>query len=188
MSEFKYPVRFTGDTRGVELSGEAYFEVSHSGKPFIVRANQTVVRVLGTCFNVNAYENTGKVVTTLVKGSVMVNAKDGRKASYILSPDQQAVFDSRDLSWQVKTVDISLYTGWKEGEFIFYDNRLEDIMNTLGRWYSVDVDWTNPKLKDIRFSGSLNKYNDLSEILEIIQATNKVKIEINNTTIVFKEV
>lgn len=188
MSEFKYPVRFTGNTRQVELTGEAYFEVSHSGKPFIVLANQARIRVLGTCFNVNAYENTGKVVTTLVKGSVMVAAKDGQKKSYILTPDQQAVFGVSDSTWQVKTVDINLYTAWKNGEFIFFDNPLEEIMSTLGRWYSVDVAWEDPELKKIRFSGSLDKYNNLNEMLEIMEATNKVKIEINNKTIIFKQV
>lgn len=188
MSEFKYPVQFCKKARVVELSGEAYFDVTPSDIPFIVKTRDMKIKVLGTSFNVNAYENTGEVVTTLVRGKVRIEAKNSLGGNYILSPDEQAVFNTTDLHWDVKTVDVSLYTSWKNGEFIFYDNRLEDIMNTLGRWYSVDVAWENPKMKDIRFSGSLNKYNNISQILEIIQATNKIKIEINNTTIIFKEV
>ncbi len=188
MSEFKYPVQFCKKARVVELSGEAYFDVTPSDIPFIVKTRDMKIKVLGTSFNVNAYENTGQVVTTLVRGKVRIEAKNPMGGNYILSPDEQAIFNTTDLHWDVKTVDASRYTSWKSGEFVFYDNRLEDIMNVLARWYSIDVEWEDPKMKDIRFSGSLNKYNNMNQILEIIQAINKIKIEVNNMTIVFKEV
>lgn len=188
MSEFKYPVQFNKRARVVELTGEAYFEVTPSNIPFIVKTHDMKIKVLGTAFNVNAYKNSGKVITTLVHGKVKVEAKNTMGGNYILSPDEQAVFNADDLHWDVKKVDVNLYTGWKDGEFIFYDQRLEEIMEILSRWYSADVQYTSQSIRDLRFSGSLNKYNDLWEILEIIQSTNKVKIEINNTTILFKEV
>ncbi|MEL7588559.1 MAG: FecR domain-containing protein [Prolixibacteraceae bacterium] len=187
MSQFKYPVQFSKGARKVELSGEAFFEVTPSDVPFIVKTKGMDVKVLGTSFNVNAYEDNPQVVTTLVTGKVRLKAKNKLGGHYILSPQEQAVFNTTDLNWEVKTVDVRLYTGWKDGRFIFYDMRLEDIMNSLGRWYSADFAYSEPALKDLRFSGSLNKYEDLGQILDIIQSTNKVKVEINQTTIIFRE-
>ncbi|MCL4481733.1 MAG: DUF4974 domain-containing protein [Bacteroidetes bacterium] len=186
MSKFKYPVQFTGATREVELTGEAYFEVTHSGTPFIVKTNGMDVEVMGTSFNVNAYENTGKVVTTLVEGKVKIESKGPVAGSRLLYPDEQAVFDLTDHRVDVNKVDVNLYTAWKEGKFIFYDTRLEDIMNTLTRWYSADVIFSDPEAKELHFSGSIDRYGDIQQILEIIQSTNKVEIEINKTTILFK--
>ncbi len=186
MSKFKYPVQFTGTTREVELTGEAYFEVTHSGTPFIVKTNGMDVEVMGTSFNVNAYENTGKVVTTLVEGKVKIESKGPVAGSRLLYPDEQAVFDLTDHRVDVNKVDVNLYTAWKEGKFIFYDTRLEDIMNTLTRWYSADVIFSDPEAKELHFSGSIDRYGDIQQILEIIQSTNKVEIEINKTTILFK--
>ena len=186
MSKFKYPVQFTGATREVELTGEAYFEVTHSGTPFIVKTNGMDVEVMGTSFNVNAYENTGKVVTTLVEGKVKIESKGPAAGSRLLYPDEQAVFDLTGHRVDVNKVDVNLYTAWKEGKFIFYDTRLEDIMNTLTRWYSAEVIFSDPEAKELHFSGSIDRYGDIQQILEIIQSTNKVEIEINKTTILFK--
>jgi transmembrane sensor len=82
---------------------------------------------------------------------------------------------------------VSLFTSWKDGEFIFYDTRLEDIMITLTRWYSADVFYMNPSVKDLRFGGTLDKYGDIGYILDIIKATNKVTVEVNGTAILFRE-
>jgi len=187
MSEFSYPVQFTGETREVELKGEAYFEVSHSGSPFIVNTGRVNVEVMGTEFNINAYENTKKIITTLVEGKVKVAAAGTPGEGRLLQPEEQAVFSLMDGNIEVEKVDVLLFTSWKDGEFNFYDARLEDIMTTLTRWYSADVFYMNPSVKDLRFSGSLDKYGDIGQILDIIKATNKVGIEINGTAILFRE-
>lgn len=187
MSNFKYPVNFIGQAREVELTGEAYFIVSKDvKKPFIVKTNHVNIEVLGTSFNVNAYEKSGKVVTTLVEGKV--NIQSGKNSgNHILVPDEQAVFNVETGAININKVDVSMYTEWRNGQLTFYNERLEDIMIILTRWYSANVIYLNPSVKNIRFSGNLDRYGDIRQILDIIQSTNKLNVEINNGTILFDE-
>ena len=185
MSKLKYPVQFQGDTREVELSGEAYFKVVPSSRPFLVRAKGLVTEVLGTEFNVHAYDDKNEVVTTLVEGSIKLGLNGAEGISRILEPDDQAVWNSGNRNIEVKKVDVLLYTAWKDGEINFNNERLEDIMTTLTRWYSAEVFYMNPSVKELRFSGSLDRYGDILQILDIIKSTNKVTIEMNKTTILF---
>lgn len=188
MSTLKYPVQFTGETREVELTGEAYFEVAHDDKhPFIVNANEMQMKVLGTSFNINAYESANKIITTLVEGKLAVKTKDAISFETVLSPKEQAVLDLYTNEVSVNQVNVDFYTSWKDGKFIFYDTRLEDMMDVLTRWYSANVFFLNPSVKELRFSGNLNRYGEIEQILDIIEATNKVNVEINNKSIVFSE-
>lgn len=187
MSELKFPVQFQGDTREVELSGEAYFEVAPAQKPFLVKSKGVVAEVLGTSFNVNAYGDKNEVVTTLVDGRIKVALDGPEGISRILEPEEQAVCVSGNRNIEVKKVDVLLYTAWKDGEINFYNERLEDIMTTLTRWYTAEVFFMNPSVKELRFSGSLDRYGDIRQILDIIRSTNKVTIEMNKTTILFRE-
>jgi len=186
-STIKYPVQFTESFREVELTGEAYFEVTKDiHKPFIVKTQGMNIEVLGTSFNLNAYVNTDKILTTLVEGSVKINV-DGSNESRILKPDEQAAFDIRTGQTEIRKVDVNLYVAWKDGRLNFYDCRLEDIMITLTRWYTADVIYLNPSAKDLRFSGSLNRYGNINQILDIIKSTGKVKISTKENTILFSE-
>ena len=118
MSNFKYPVRFGGNKREVELSGEAFFEVTKDkSRPFVIRTAGMNVEVLGTTFNLNAYENNEKIVTTLVEGSVKINSQITHE-SRLLSPDEQATFDVSNGQTEIKKVDVNLYTAWKDGNLI----------------------------------------------------------------------
>jgi hypothetical protein len=187
MSSFTYPVAFSGSTREVQLSGEAYFEVTKNAKiPFIVKTSATNIEVLGTSFNLNAYENTERVITTLVEGSVRINSLKTNQSS-LLAPNEQATSDLESGKTEIKKVDVTLYTAWRNGNLTFYDSRLEDIMITLTRWYSANVSYKNESVKDLRFSGNLNRYGDINQILDIIKSTGKVKIEIKEDTILFSE-
>lgn len=187
MSEFKYPVKFLGESREVELSGEAYFEVTKdASKPFIVKTSAISIEVLGTSFNLNAYENCERIVTTLVEGRVKINSSKTNE-SHLLAPDEQATFSIATEHTDITKVDVNLYTAWKDGNLTFYDTRLEDIMTTLTRWYSANVSYTTVSVKDLRFSGNLNRYGDINQILDIIRSTGKINIEINNNTILFSE-
>lgn len=187
MSNFKYPVKFFGKTREVELSGEALFEVAKDAeRPFIVKTSAINIEVLGTIFNLNAYENTERIITTLVEGSVKINSHKTNE-SRLLVPDEQATFSLKNGETEVKKVDVNLYTAWKNGNLTFYDSRLEDIMTTLTRWYSADVLYSNESVKDLRFSGNLNRYGDINQILDVIKSTGKINIEIDKNTILFSE-
>ena len=187
MSSFKYPVRFSGKNREVELSGEAYFQVTKdASRPFIVKTSAINIEVLGTSFNLNAYENTERIVTTLVEGSVKIDSHI-KNGSRILVPEEQAIFDVKSGLTEIKKVEVNLYTAWKDGNFIFYDTRLEEIMTTLTRWYNANVFYTNESVKNLRFSGNLNRYDDINQLLDIIRSTGKINIEIKNKTIQFSE-
>lgn len=186
-SEFVYPVHFNPEVREVSLVGEAYFEVAPSSVPFIVKTKNMDIEVLGTSFNLNAYENSDEVVTTLVEGKLKVGSKDHAGGSRVIFPNEQAVYRIPKGKIEVNTVDVNLYTAWRRGELIFYNMRLEDIMTTLTRWYSAEVFYLNPSVKELRFSGSLNRYENINQILDIIASTQTVGIEINKTTILFRE-
>ena len=187
MSTLRYPVQFDNQIREVELTGEAYFEVNRNeDAPFIVKTQKSRIEVLGTRFNVNAYENSGKIITTLVSGKVKVQTESEQPEAMILEPSEQSVFTLESNSLEVRKVNTEFYTSWVTGEFLFYNDRLEDIMVILTRWYKADVSYSQDALKELRFSGNLNRYDDIGQILDIIKATGKVDVEVNNNTILFK--
>ena len=168
--------------RQVNLTGEAYFEVSKNGQPFIVNANGMQVEVLGTAFNISAYPNE-EYQTTLVNGSVKVSAEKGE--SLILKPSQQATIALGSNSIQVRTVDTSFYTSWVKGKINFKDQRLEDIMKTLSRWYDMNVVYENEKLKNIRFGCNLNRYEEITPFVKLLEKTEEVHVKIEGNTITF---
>ena len=176
-SRLRYPVAFTGKERKVEMEGEVYFEVAkNKEKPFIVTVNGVDIRVLGTSFNVSAYQE--DVVTTLVEGKVQL--KKGNE-QVILSPNQQAIWS--DDEFRVKQVDARNFVLWKEGVFYFEDVDLETILDDMARWYNVNVFYMNPALKEMKFSVEIRRYGDINEILRRIEQTKRVKFEIKDRTI-----
>lgn len=185
MTTLRFPAQFGSGVREVELSGEAYFDVAHTGSSFIVKTADMHIRVLGTEFNVSAYPDDHMTATTLVEGSVAVRGKNADD-EIVLIPSQQAGFDRTTDRLTVTTVDTELYTGWKEGVLFFKDRRLEDIMNALKRWYKIEVVYDSPEIKDIKFGCRLNRYEDITPILDLLQKTGKLDIEINNHVIILK--
>ena len=176
-SRLRYPVVFTGEERRVEMDGEVYFEVAkNKEKPFIVTVNGVDIRVLGTSFNVSAYQE--DVVTTLVEGKVQLKRGDEQ---VVLSPNQQAIWS--DDKFKVKQVDARNYVLWKEGIFYFEDVDLERILDDMARWYNVNIFYMNPTLKKMKFSVEIRRYGDINEILRRIEQTKRVKFEIKDRTI-----
>ena len=180
-TRLRYPVAFAGTVRRVELTGEAYFEVSKDAtRPFIVRANGVDVRVLGTSFNVAAYG--AEVVTTLVEGRVAVEAGSERVT---LEPDRQAVWDGERM--EVRQVDASNYGLWRKGIFYFEDRRLEEILDALARWYGVEVFYVNPETKDMRFTVEIKRYENIDAILRRIAQTERVHFGVSGRTVTVQE-
>ena len=174
-TELRYPVRFVGKERRVYLDGEAFFEVAKNAEmPFIVETKQMQVEVTGTQFDVKAYAEDETMQATLVEGGVKVCAYGAGSKSVALTPSQQYVLDVQTRQAEVKKVDVQLYTGWVEGMFVFKNQRLEDVMTMLARWYSVDVFYIGESVKDIRLSANLGRYEHIDKILDIIQETNKI--------------
>lgn len=183
MSSLRFPVVFGSGSREVELTGEAYFEVAKSKEPFIVHTKGMKIEVLGTTFNISAYPGEG-YQATLVSGSVKVNSEKGE--SIVLKPSQQAFLSPESGSMEVRTVDVAFYTSWVKGKIYFKDQRLEDIIKILSRWYDIDVKYANEEMKNIRFGCHVNRYKEITPFVELLEATKNVKITINDKTIIFQ--
>ncbi|WP_321348502.1 FecR domain-containing protein [uncultured Draconibacterium sp.] len=174
-SAIKYPVSFVGDIRKVYLTGEAYFEVTHNAKKtFIVSTNEMDIEVLGTSFNVMAYPEDQTVETTLVSGKVKVRTDNSKM---LLEPGTQAKLDKETRLLDKNETNTDLFTSWRFGKYIFEYENLEGVMSKLSRWYDVDVTFADAKKKDLHFSGTLFKYNDINETLHIIELTSNVRFE-----------
>lgn len=180
MSSIRFPVQFAQDCRLVELEGEAYFEVSKTGRPFIVQTNGMKIEVLGTTFNISAYANE-EYQTTLVSGSVKVHTADG--SNRILKPSEQACITPGSNQINVRNVDTTFYTSWIHGKINFKDQRLEDIMKTLGRWYDMNVVYADEATKDLRFGCYINRYDEIPPFVELLEQTGRVTIKVEGKTI-----
>jgi transmembrane sensor len=162
-SSIKFPVAFNSNERKVELTGEAYFEVAHDAKrPFRVVSNQQQVEVLGTHFNINAYNDEDVINTTLLEGSVKVTSAN---TAITIVPGQQAQF--KDGKINVAAVNVDDAVAWKNGLFNFNDNSIEEVMKQLSRWYDVDIKYEG-QLPSRRFSGEISRNVNASQILDIL--------------------
>ena len=175
-TQFKYPSIFSAFKREVVLKGEAYFEVARNEqKPFIVNANdQAIIRVLGTHFNVSAYEDENSVKTTLVEGSVKVLSKiSGR--SLQISPGQQVDMDAEG-GLNMKKVNTEEYTSWIDGVFLFDKESFSSVLKKVERYYNIRFAFGDPSKGDIKISGKLNLKTELEEIIEVLQTTSSTSI------------
>lgn len=183
-SEIRYPVTFIRNERMVEVSGEAYFDVVHEeNRPFIVVTKSSETRVLGTSFNVRAYQNDPGEQVTLVEGAVRIARKSGSHSPVTIKPGEQATIMGEEGAIPVKKVNTGYYTAWIEGRFIFQDKRLEEIMTELNRWYHFSVEYRDESLKDIRFGATLDRYDEVNPIFHLFNTTQLVRIEQNGTHI-----
>ena len=182
-SELKYPVQFVGGKRQIYLKGEAYFDVTpNKEKAFIVHSYDQQVKVYGTEFCVNSY-NQNEIKTVLVEGSVGVKAKfDGIEAK--LKPGELGLANFLTGEMDVKKVNVRPYIAWKDGDFVFENESLENIMMRLERWYNVKVFFMNEECKHFRFTGDIERYSDVKDLLFFMQATSNAKFEINENAIV----
>jgi len=188
VSSLRYPTAFTGNERRVQLTGEAYFEIrsitrNKGGKlPFIVEVNPSPgadapgmeVEVLGTEFNVNAYNDEAMIRTTLLQGSVKI--RKGDKAG-LLRPGQQAGVTAHGDIKIMDDADLEAAVAWKNGYFKFDDAGIAEIMRLAARWYDMEVGY-DKSIKDEHFSGTLPRSEYLSSLLKILELTKTVKFTI----------
>ncbi|MGL5681581.1 MAG: FecR domain-containing protein [Marinifilaceae bacterium] len=153
----------TASTREVLLDGEAYFDVkSDSQRPFVVTTPRSVVKVLGTGFNVSTYGYTWDQIT-LVEGKVSVGGITPESASVHLCPGQQAKINT---SISVADVDVQKVLAWRNDEFVFRNTNLEEVMNTLGKWYGFSCFFQHNDLKHLIYSARFSRQQTLDDILE----------------------
>jgi len=191
-SILKFPEEF-GDNREVYLSGEAYFEIKkNKEKPFFVRTDKQEIAVLGTQFNVSAYNGDVHAATTLLKGAVNVKSMppEGKNSNFekgmLLQPGQQVVTDNQYKSKLETNADTIQAMAWKEGLFVFNNESIEDIMKSLARWYPIDVKYQGD-LKNVRFVGNYSRAKGLLNLLENIETTGKVHFKIEQSDDISKE-
>ncbi len=185
-SSLEHPLEFFKDQRIVKVKGEAYFEVAHDqSRPFIVITDGARVEVLGTKFNIRAYEDESYIATTLVEGKVRAIAGIDNE-SFILSPSEQFIYDKGKEKFSTKIVNTDLFISWKNGLFVFEKQRLEDIMNTISRWYDIEVFYDNDKFKNIVFSGRLKRYDNAENLLGVFTKIENIEFKITDHTVVVK--
>lgn len=167
-SAIRYPVTFDGNERRVEVQGQAYFEVAHDAKkPFFVTVKGQEIEVLGTHFNVNAYDDELDMRTSLLEGRVKITY---RNKVAILKPGQQSIIDGQG-GISLKLMDPEETVAWKNGYFEFNKADIKTIMRQLGRWYDVDVVYEGT-IPDRKFSGELDRRLKASSVLEGLSFTN----------------
>lgn len=165
-SSLRFPTAFTGEIREVELDGEGYFEVAkNANKPFHVKTKTQDVEVLGTHFNVNAYNDEGVVKTTLLEGSVKVKADN----SVVLKPGEQSVLSGANSPFTIDySPDIDQVMAWKNGWFEFDKTEIKAIMRQISRWYDVDIRY-EVKLDSKTYGGRISRNINLSNILKMLE-------------------
>jgi len=179
-SSIEFPTAFTGNERRVSLNGEAYFEVAkNKNMPFKVKTALQEIEVLGTHFNIMAYDNENSIQTTLLEGSVRVSSKDARA---LLKPGQQAELNKSNNRISVQEVSTKAVVAWKNGTFMFAHEDMRSILNKVSRWYDVEVIYKNTTTSH-RYSGSISRFEDVTEVLKTMEMTGTVHFEIKGRRI-----
>ncbi|MDE6450813.1 MAG: FecR domain-containing protein, partial [Odoribacter sp.] len=177
-SEIRFPLVFNDKQRVVEISGEVYFEVAKNvACPFIVKTRDLSVKVLGTSFNVRTYDNDRDVFVTLADGKVQVF--NGFQFADLV-PGEQAVYGKTTKTLAVNRVDVSRCMAWRNGMFIFRNERLEDIINYLARWYDVKYRFMDNRIKDVRIGAKLDRYADMNPIIEMLTVNPAISVTLDN--------
>lgn len=175
-SSISFPARFDNVERRVVITGEVYLEVSQNNKiPFIVTSGNTMVQVLGTSFNINAYDNETAVRTTLIEGSVRVAPVDSSSTNIVLQPGQQAVTAANGAITGVFHPDLASTLAWKNGFFSFENADIETVMRQLERWYDIKVQYRGA-VPSVKLNGELDRSIPLSDVLRYLARLN-IKFE-----------
>ena len=180
-STLRFPTSFVGSERIVELKGEAYFDITKNSKmPFLVRTNNAMdIKVLGTQFNIMAYDDEKNINTTLIEGSVEVLKGLGKT---MLKPGQEAVLNKGSGNIKVSIADLEQAIAWKNGYFIFSNENIESIMRKVSRWYNVDVIYEG-NLSNKDFVGTISRNKNVSELLKMLELTGAVHFSIDGRRI-----
>ncbi|WP_436484336.1 FecR family protein [Chitinophaga sp. ARDCPP14] len=184
-SSLRFPASFPGNERNVTLTGEAYFEVAKDkARPFFVTVNAgsgapMTVRVLGTHFNINAYPDDQHNIVTLLEGAVKV---DCGGANALLAPGKEAILNRTSGKINIKEVDTEGAIAWKNGYFLFENEKVESIMRQISRWYNVEITYQGD-VSGKAIGGSLSRSKNVSEVLNMLELTGTVHFKINGRRI-----
>lgn len=170
-STLSYSAKFNEqETRNIELSGGAYFDVTKDKEhPFIVQTNDVDIKVLGTQFNVDAYPKDSLIKTTLLEGSVAVSSNN-TKENLILEPGQSAVYNKENISLTLEVAEnVQDYIAWRNGNLIFSNISLAEITRTLSNSFNVPIVFDDPELANYKMSGKFTVKDGFDKILQIMK-------------------
>ncbi|WP_029275900.1 FecR family protein [Pedobacter borealis] len=176
----------TAKQRLVKLDGEAYFEVAkNAAHPFIVETDKQSVEVLGTHFNINSYKDERVTKTTLLEGSVRVSHNTTNE-SEVLKPGEQSLVSISGMD--VREVNVDEAIAWKNGYFMFNNERQESILRKVARWYNVEIEYADADAKNVMYYGTVSRFEKISKVLTKLEQTGEVRFDIKgNKVIVYKE-
>jgi ferric-dicitrate binding protein FerR (iron transport regulator) len=170
-SEISYPIIFNTSERRVNLVGEAYFKVQKSETPFYVSSLGPEIKVYGTEFNVNSYYDEEMVTIALADGKISLDMNG--KEEFLL-PGQVAFFDKKSNSASTENSEVNVYSGWREGKYVFMDTSLSSILRILQRQHNVKIQLLNPELGNYRYKVSINN-ESLEQILNLLSISAPIK-------------
>ncbi|WP_158795709.1 FecR family protein [Pedobacter sp. L105] len=201
-TRLEYPANFSDSTRDVFLSGEAFFDVSKDkAHPFIIHTKDMDIKVVGTTFNVQAYENENSTEATLIHGAITVTLKDAAKKQIFLKPSQKLVLTNlrnerrrtknakqnatavvRQLTYFKPDHSTVIETSWTENKLTFKNEDFSTLARSMERWYNIDINFQSETVKQLRFTGVIEKEN-INEALKALQLTEKFNFSMNDSTV-----
>lgn len=171
-SELKFPTKFVGDQRKVELKGEAFFEVAKSDKQFIVTINDAQIKVYGTKFNVKS-RNKNILETVLVNGSVGVTANEMKEV--LMEPNQLLEIDHETQKYKIETVNCEHYLGWVDGLFFFNNSSMKDVIEELEAWYGIKINYSSSDINNLILNISIDRDNKFEDIIMFMEKITDIK-------------
>jgi hypothetical protein len=182
-SSLKFPSAFTGKSRDVELTGEAYFEVAKNKQlPFNVKFNHTNIEVLGTHFDIKAYDDE-ETRAVLEEGSIRITRNNQER---VLVPGQQAVLSKVSGNLKISDANIEEALAWKNGYFIFHDTPIKAIMLNAARWYDIDVKYEG-NVDGKTYGGRVSRYKNIAELLKNLELTGTIHFKVEGRRVIVME-
>ncbi len=177
-STIRFKVPFDEQSRDVELSGEAFFDVhKNPEQPFNVKSGNLQVKVLGTQFNYKSFDNEPQAEVVLEEGSVSLTTPGSRTAKEVLlKPGERAVFDKVSAKTTITTERIDKYTAWHNGKLVFDETLMPDVATQLGRWYGIEVMIEDPAISNYRITTTFEN-ESLHQVLELLQLSSPIEIK-----------
>jgi len=179
-SELQFPTRFAGDLREVKLKGEAFFEVTKNEKqPFRVNAHELKIQVLGTSFNVASFDGETQSEVVLVTGKVALSSDDGKTNVDFgtLHPGQRAVYKQDIRKVYAEKVDVDKYIAWRDGNLIFRNDNMEDVVKRLSRWFNIEIVIKDPEILSYIYKASFRNEN-LTQVLNLLKLSAPIDYQI----------
>lgn len=179
-SELQFPTSFTGDRREVSLKGEAFFEVTKNRKkPFRVNAKDLNIDVLGTSFDVISYADDPQSEVILVEGKVSLSAEKGKVTEEFgeIHPGQKAVFKEESQKVYTQNTEVEKYIAWRDGNLIFNDDPMEEVVKRLSRWFNVEIVFNDPELKSYVYKATFKNEN-LEQVLKLLKLSAPIDYQV----------